>query len=374
MDYARTDRFRTYCAAIAAMAVSLLQAAPTAFAATSVLVVPTQYATIQSAVDAANPGDRIRILAGTYVEQVSINKDLDIAGAGADSTVIRPPADLVPGPVFGGSTSLVEIYGGAKVALSRLSVSGPGIQSCEDGSLGNGIAVFDGAHLDLTSAAVRHIHDTPLADCFPGGLGIVVGDPFTTNATATIRQSEISDFAGVGIIVFNEGSSAVISNNVITGPGLSTVVATGGVEMIFGAVATVSHNTISGNACGSAALGCGPDFFNEFQVAGITGGGPGTAISNNVLHGNQVGIYVGDTAEIGHNVIVDNHYFGMALQDGSFAVSHDEISGGYGAIAVIAAFADAQAVLDHERIGATSAAPVQKFQCCGFTATVVGGP
>jgi len=373
MDYARTDRFGACCATIAM--VVTLQAAPTsAIAATSVLVVPTQYATIQSAVDAANPGDRIRILAGTYVEQVSINKDLDITGAGADSTVIRPPADLVPGPVFGGSTSVVEIYGGANVALSRLSISGPGVKSCEDGSLGNGIAVFDGAHLDLTSAAVRHIHDTPLVDCFPGGLGIVVGDPFSTNATATIRQSEISNFAGVGIIVFNEESSAIILNNVITGPGLSTVVATGGVEMIFGAVATISHNTISGNACGSAALGCGPDFFNEFQVAGITGGGPGTVIFNNVLNGNQVGIYAVDTAEISHNVIVDNHYFGMALQDGSFEVSHDEISGGYGAIAVIAAFADTQAVLDHERIGATSAAAVQTFQCCGFTATVVGGP
>lgn len=109
------------------------------------------------------------------------------------------------GALGGGSTSIVEIHGGANVALSRLSVSGPGLNSCADGSLGNGVAVFDGAHLDLTSAAVRHIHDTPLANCFPGGLGIVVGDPFSTNATATIRQSEISDFAGVGIIVFNEG-------------------------------------------------------------------------------------------------------------------------------------------------------------------------
>jgi hypothetical protein len=374
MDYARTDRFSAYCATIAAIVVTLQVAPTTAIAATSVLVVPTQYATIQSAVDAARPGDRIRILAGTYIEQVSINKDLDITGAGVDSTVIRPPADLVSGAVFGGSTSIVEIYGGANVALSRLSVSGPGLKSCEDGSLGNGIAVFDGAHLELTLSAVRHIHDTPLANCFPGGLGIVVGDPFSTNATATIRQSEISVFAGVGIMFFNEVSSAVILNYVITGPGLSPIVATGGVEMIFGAGAIISHNTISGNACGSAALGCGPDFFNEFQVGGISGGGPGTVISNNVLHGNQVGIYVVDTAEISQNVIVDNHYFGMALQDGSFKVSHDEISGGYGAIAVIAAFADAQVLIDHERIGATSGAPVQTFQCCGFTATVAGGP
>jgi hypothetical protein len=102
--------------------------------------------------------------------------------------------------------------------------------------------------LDLSFAAVTHIHDTPISDCFPNGLGITIGDPFVSTATATIRYSDISDYAGVGIIVFNEGSSVTISDNVIAGPGLSPVVATGGVEFIFGAVGTVSHNVISGNA------------------------------------------------------------------------------------------------------------------------------
>jgi hypothetical protein len=162
-----------------------------------------------------------------------------------------------------------------------------------------------------------------------------------------------------------------ISDNVITGPGLSPVVATGGVEFIFGAVGTVSHNIISGNACGSPALGCGPDFFNEFQVAGITGGGPGTVITQNLLYGNQVGIYAVDTAQISHNTFADNHYFGMPLQDGSFTASHDKISGGVGGVAVIAAFADTEAILDKVKIAGTSGTPVQKFECCGFTATVI---
>jgi hypothetical protein len=357
-------------AALAAIAI-IAQLAPTVVeGASTVRFVPSMYPTIQSAVDAANAGDKIIVLPGTYFEQVSIGIPLELRGSGAGTTIIRAPGILVPGQV--GTNAIVEIYGGASVTMTQLTVSGPGAGTCEEGPLEDGIHVFDGAHLDLSFASVTHIHNTPISDCFPNGLGITIGDFFVSTATATIHHSEISDFAGVGIIVFNEGSSVTISDNVITGPGLSTVVATGGVEFIVGAVGTISNNVISGNACGSPALGCGPDFFNEFQVAGITAGGPGVVITKNLLYGNQVGIYAFDTAQISHNTITDNHYFGMALQDGPFTASHDKISGGVGGVAVIAAFADTTAVLDKVKITGTSGAPVQKFECCGFTATITG--
>lgn len=348
------------------------QLAPTVVDA-AVLIVPTTYATIQAAVDAANVGDRIQVLAGTYVEQLSIAKDLKLTGAGLSSTVIRAPDVLVPGQL--GDNNIVEIYGGASVRLSRLTISGPGAGTCENGALKSGIRVFDGAHLDLKFAAVTRIHDTPIFGCFRSGHGIQIGDPATdSTGTATIRHSDINEYQGVGIIVLNEGSTAVVSHNIVTGPGLSTVVATDGIELVLGAVGTISHNIVSGNACGSPALGCGPDFFQEFQHAGIVGGAEGTVISQNVLYGNQVGIYVADVAEISHNVLANNDYFGIALQDGSFTVSHDRIWGGAGGIAAIAAFADTKVVLNQVKIDGTSGAPVQEFECCGFTATVIGGP
>lgn len=150
--------------------------------------------------------------------------------------------------------------------------------------------------------------------------------------------------------------------------------ATDGIELVLGAVGTVSYNVISGNACGGPDLNCGPDFFNEFQHAGIAAGGAGTVITRNLLFGNQVGIYVGESAEIRQNLIVHNDYFGIALQDGSFTVSKDVIVGGTGGVAVIAAFVDTEAVLDDITIAGTSGPPVQEFECCGFTATTIGGP
>jgi hypothetical protein len=341
--------------------------------ASAVLVVPSAYPTIQAAVDAANPGDRIKVFPGTYVEQVSLGKNLTVTGSGIGSTIIRAPATLVAG--HSGNNSIVEIHSGADVAISRLTVAGPGSGTCEAGALNSGIRVLEAGRLDLSFARVAHIHDTPAADCFRSGHGVAIGRGGATPSTgsANIRYSLIDDYQLVGILVLGEGSTATISRNIVRGPGRSEVVATDGIEFTQGAVGTVSHNVVSGNACGSPDLGCGPDFFTELQHAGIYAEGPGTVISQNLLYDNQVGIYVFDAAEISRNVLVNNHYFGAALQDGSFTMRGDRIRGGVGGVAVIAAFADTAATLDDVKIAATSGAPVQEFECCGFTATI-GGP
>jgi hypothetical protein len=339
--------------------------------ASAPLVVPSSYPTIQSAVDAAAAGDTIKVLPGTYVAQVSIDKNLKITGSGSDSTIIRAPGTLVAGE--DGGNSIVEIHGGASVVMSRLAVSGPGSGTCEDGALGSGIRVLGAGHLNLSFASVTHIADTPVAPCFHSATGIFVGDSPAGNASATIRHSSVSDYQGSGIVVLGEGSTATISDNVITGPGES--VSTDGIELVAGAAGTVSNNVVSGNVCAAGDSDCGPDFFTVFQHAGIVGGAEQkTVISHNRIHDNQVGIYVAQLAELSHNTLDDNSYFGLALQDGSLNVSHDRISGGTGGVAVIAASANTQAVLDHVKITGTSGAPVQKFECCGFTATTIGWP
>ena len=51
--------------------------------AASLLTVPRDYPTIQSAINAASPGDTIKVLPGTYTEQLTISKSLMLIGSGA---------------------------------------------------------------------------------------------------------------------------------------------------------------------------------------------------------------------------------------------------------------------------------------------------
>lgn len=333
------------------------------------LVVPTAaYPTIQSAVDAASPMDHIAVRPGVYREQVSIDKDLTLTGAGAHKTTILAPEQLVTGP--DGLNSIVTLDHAAHVKISGLAVSGPGSGTCDTGALGAGIRVLGGAHLDLSHARVTRIQDTPIAPCLQSANAILIGDLPEGTGSATIRDSKITDYQGAGIVVLNEGSRATLLRNVVTG---QKRLSTDGIEFV-GAIGRIEENIVSDNACREPDPECGTDFFNEIQHAGIGAGGPGTVIAKNRLSGNQLGIYAFDAAEISHNKLIDNEFFGMALQDGTFTATKDTVRGGVGGVAAIASSVDTTARLNRVEIRKTSGEPIQTFECCGFTATVTTEP
>ena len=339
------------------------------------LVVPTQFPTIQSAVDAAAPGATIQVLAGTYVEQVRIIKSLTIVGAGMDSTVIKVPA----APQRDNKTkeiNIVDISAGASVSMSRLTVSGPGSGTCKKGAIGAGIRVRDDAHLDLRFAAVRDIHDTPFAGCFHTAEGILVGDVPGPIATLAIDHSEITNYQGAGIVILGFGSTATITHNTVTGPGPARGVSTDGIEFPVGSVGTIAHNTVSGNICASGDPTCGADWFTQFQHAGIAAGGwgPGTVITDNLVFGNQVGLLVGESDEISDNRMVGNDFFGLGVFDGTFVIDGGQISGGGGGLWAIADSANTNVALNGVTFSGLSGPEIEKVECCGFTATVTTSP
>ncbi len=354
------------------LALALVSSA--ASAAPAILLVPTHHATIQLAIDAAAPGDTVQVLAGIYTEQLRIRKSVTIVGAGMGATVIRAPYLLRRGELK--ETSIVEVFDRASVAISRLTVAGPGAGTCKKGALNAGIRVHSQAHLDFSFGAVRDIQDSPLAPCFRSGTGIQVGNVPGPTASLNIHHSEVTNYQSAGIVVLGFGSTATIAHNTVTGPGFAGNVATDGIEFPVGSVGTISHNTVSGNICPVIDPSCGPDWFTQFQHAGILAGGwgPGTVVSNNLVYGNQVGLFLAEADRISDNRMIGNTLYGLALVDGNFLIDGVLISGGGAGLWAIARGANTNAVLRNVTFNKLGGTPIDVLECCGFTATVSIAP
>jgi hypothetical protein len=97
-------------------------------------------------------------------------------------------------------------------------------------------------------------------------------------------------------------------------------------------------------------------------------------VSHNLVFGNQVGIFLGESDAITDNRMVDNDYFGLALFDGTFLIDGAQIKGGGGGIWVIAQGANTTVVLNDVSFAGISGPEVEELECCGFTATVTAEP
>src|SRR3954471_13925533 len=124
------------------------------------LTVPRDYPTIQQAIDAAAPGSRIVVEPGTYTEELTIAKDLELVGVGTRS-IVRSPSTLTPFAVHQPDgralTAIVRIGGGAHVRMSGFTVEGPipcGVEV-------TGVQVLQGATLSISHAHVTKIQADP---------------------------------------------------------------------------------------------------------------------------------------------------------------------------------------------------------------------
>lgn len=201
--------------------------------------------TIQAAMNAATSGDIITVASGTYTEQIVVNKNLTLTGAGSATTIVQAPSVLTPDP--DGANTLILFTGAITAQLSGFTVQGP------VNGLNFGIYVRAGANVNIHNNIIKDIRDAPLSGN-QIGIAIEVGKyPDTAPAvsqvgTATITNNVISGYQKNGISVEKTGSSATITGNTITGAGPITTTAQNGIQIRRGATGTVQTNTITGNA------------------------------------------------------------------------------------------------------------------------------
>ena len=134
--------------ALALIVFCILAQPSTAQAARSVDVCPRScdYTTIQAAVDAALPGDTIRVAPGTYKEHLSLyDRRITITGAGAAKTIVSGDNE----------GRVMLLYANSTLTLSNITLRGGKIADNQGGGIYNdGILIVNDAHIMDNRASV----------------------------------------------------------------------------------------------------------------------------------------------------------------------------------------------------------------------------
>ena len=350
-----------------------------------VLLVPRTFATIQAAVDAAAPGDTVNVGPGTYTEQVVINKDLDLHGAGAGATVIKSPAELAAYGVNTNSnrplSAIVQVGRQAKVRMSGLGVTGP--VPCTANV--EGVGVVENADLDMSDSRVSQlVGDGCATDTYGIVIGVspsyaINGVPGGTTATGRISHVVVDTYQVGGIIAVGpygrQPSRMIVTNSSVIGGTPVAPAAQVGIWVRLNAVGQITDNTVSGAAC--TLDECGPDFVSQIQSAAVVvEGGQGSTFTGNHLSGGDFGLldYNSAGVTISANTLVDNNDVGILIGDTDAVTKDNSITGGQVGIGVIALSQDTSELSSGDRISGSSISATRTSEYFGFHARLTVKP
>jgi nitrous oxidase accessory protein NosD len=282
---------------------------------------------IQDAIDAASPGDHIRICKGTYVEQLTIRKALDID---ADSGAVLMPSAMKPNTtsLFSGApiATAILVADATDVSISGLTVDGVnnGISECAPDLEG---ITFQNASGNIVRAAIRNFKlATRLGGC-QSGTGLFVQSGGGKISKVEIEDCTIHDFQKNGITANEIGTTAFIRRNVVTGIGPTAAIAQNGIQIGFGAGGAIAKNVVTNNvysAC-SAVTMCAAVATNILVTQS-----DGVEVSGNKAGISQVAIFVnGNGAEVERNeTFAANVFDGIRVEGNQAEVRRNRVFNG----------------------------------------------
>lgn len=195
--------------------------------------VPTGYATIQDAIDAASSGDMVRVMPGAYVENIDFKgKDIHLVSAqGPDVTIIDANQT--------GSAVVFQTGETAAAVLSGFTLTNG------TGFLKKGF--YYGGGVYAVQATPTIVNNRIVNNTADGGGGVFINyQGFSALNTVTLRDNVISNntstFSGGG--VYCSKASVVIENNLIHH---NTANSGGGGVGFYSATVQFNGNTITDN-------------------------------------------------------------------------------------------------------------------------------
>ncbi len=297
------------------------------------------YYSIQPAIDAASPGDTINVAAGTYNEQVVIDKSLTLQGAG-DTTIIQPSGASIlttvkTTPWIGGTKNMagiivVEEAGVTSVTLKNLKVDGVNIDGTPTGANWVAGIVYSETAGTIDGATVVNMNTTS-GSSRTNGMWL---SAMTAAASVEVKDCNINNYNRGGIYAFGSDLTVNLHDNTVTGPGDMTTQCPNGImllnsaEGIVGPNNTVTDNryspvnwaatgislwdvngvTVQGNTVSNCDLGV--------ALTGYTGSSNNTIEGNTLTNNTMAGVFFeasGTSNNTASGNDIQNNYYGIWL-------------------------------------------------------------
>jgi parallel beta-helix repeat protein len=276
-----------------------------------------QFTSIQAGINAAKPGDSIRVCKGLYREQLVVKTSLSLE---ADNGVTLMPSAMVPNTasLTNGApiAAAIVVSDATDVDISGFIVDGTnaGISACAP--ILEGI-IYQNASGRVIRNAVRNFKlASGLTGC-QSGTGIFVQSSGGQASIVEISDCTIHDYQKNGITANEIGTAVFIGGNVVTGLGLTNGAAQNGIQVGFGARGSILRNAVTNNIWS----GC-TSLSNCSAVATgiLVTGSDGVEVSDNRVAVGQVPIYIlANNAVVRHNQAIDSNVLDDIRIEGSGA-------------------------------------------------------
>jgi nitrous oxidase accessory protein NosD len=236
--------------------------------------------TIQEQIEAAPPGGVVVVGSGRFEEQLVIDKDLTLMGAGA-STVIEAPATLSESFSTPSGTyyPVIYVHDAADVTIQNLVVDGMGHGNAHEYFVG---IAFDDAGGRVDGVEVMGIHDAPYS-AIPHGAALYAYAESGTARHIYVGHCSFHEFQKNGAAFWGADLTAQVSYNTISGRGPIDSVVQNGVVIGSGVAGIVGPNNVLSDF--TYTLG-------SLAASGILIYSNDAAVFNNTIFDTEVGIYL----------------------------------------------------------------------------------
>ncbi len=235
-------------------------------------------------------GSTVHVAAGTYVEQVEIDKDLNLLGDGMGSTIIQSPTSL---PLYFTTSAdnhpIIYVHDADTVAIHDLTVDGQGNGNANARFIGVGYRQAGGGVYDCE---IKDVRNDPL-DGGQHGNAFYLYNNDTVARSIDVQGCQVIGFQKNGITVNATDGTAItvdVSGNTVTGATALTYdngdPAQNGIQ-IYGDLLTgaVNNNTIHSIAYDNT------NNPTKYVASSILAYYTQADVTNNVIDGTHVGLY-----------------------------------------------------------------------------------